>query len=1399
MTSEKLYNLTHPQLGIWNIELFHQNTPVNNIVGSVKYEKDMDIDLLEKSINILIQKNDAFRIRIIEKEGQPLQYIKEYEYEKIRIMDFTGYTDEKEEETINKEVQKPFNIMDSKLYDFAILMYNDGSKGFYINAHHMITDAMSMAHIGSRITEIYVIISSDDEKQEILYPRYTEFIEKQTEYKISKRFDKDKEYWSKKFETFPEFTELKNYNTEKVSLKSGRNIYKVPRHLTKAFHHYCKTHGVTPYTFLMSTLVAYLARITQKEDITIGTPILNRNGRKERDTFGMFISVSPLRVNVNQETSFIEHTKNIEAEIKGLLMHQAYPYDLILSDFRNTHQTSDQLYDLVFSYQNAKFEIPEELPYETKWWANGHDTNSVTIHVSDRESDGRLIVEIDYLKQLFNSEEIDSIFKHMFNLLAYAILHSEKKVYELEILTTAEKNELLYKFNDTYADYPRDKVIHELFEEQAEKTPDNIALVFEEQQMTYRELNEKANQLARVLREKGVGPDKLVGIMVHRSLEMIVGIFAVLKAGGAYVPIDPEYPEERIKYMLSDANVSILLTQNILENKVEYTGEKIFVELDNEVLYNRDNFNLDIINKPNDLVYVIYTSGSTGQPKGVMIEHKGLVNYIKWANKVYIRNEQTDFPLYSSFAFDLTITSIFTPLISGNKIYIYEDKESKMLIKKVFEEDKVQIIKLTPAHMTYLLTLDTKIKNIKKLIVGGEDLKSELCKNFQNKFRTDVEIYNEYGPTETVVGCMIHKYDIKIDKAKSVPIGIPSDNVKLYILDKNKKILPKNTKGELYIESEGVTRGYKNKLNITNQKITINPYTNYTSYRSGDVVLMNNNLEIEYIERKDTQVKINGMRIELSEIEKAIINEGIIEVKALVKNNKIIIFFTSDRNMDGEIIKKHLKKKLPIYMIPSKIIKIEKMPLTINGKIDDKSLQQMKTDKVSKRIIKSKNKIESKIIKIWEKVMNKKNIGTNNDIYDLGADSIDIMKFLTISVKNNWSIKVQDFYDYPTIKELAKKISNNSKKSKNYTKDRIIKISKNTIKSLEIKKQEVKEILLVGSTGFLGAHILEKLLNNITGTVCCIVRVSNEITGKGRLFKMLEYYFGNEKATQMINRVVVIEGDITKEHLGIKDEEYRKLIESIDTIVNCSGNVKHYGNYKDFHKANVEGVKNLIDISKKGNKKLVQTSTISVSGDYLVGHKLYKKLFTENDLYIGQEYKENPYIRTKYEAEELILKEVKKGLNAQIIRTGNIIWRNSDKKFQINPENSALYTRMKYIKAVMELPKKLAAKRLKTIHVDQCADQIAKILNTTSEQKVFHIYDNEKTTMKELLEEYYGQKIRLKNTTEQEFIRKAITNINENDNEDSNIIADIKDDHVLKENNIRISNKLTREYLKGII
>ncbi|SDI25417.1 amino acid adenylation domain-containing protein/natural product biosynthesis luciferase-like monooxygenase domain-containing protein [Chryseobacterium taeanense] len=605
--------------------------------------------------------------------------------------------------------------------------------------------------------------------------------------------------------------------------------------------------------------------------------------------------------------------------------------------------------------------------------------------------------------------------------------------FNIDLLSGAEKNKYLYEFNDTACDYPKDKTIIELFQKQVIENPDNIAYQSDSFSVTYKELDEKSNQFALFITDKyNVKQGDIVGILLDREEYLIPVILGILKIGGAYLPIDTIYPLDRIIDIVEDSQMKLLVSRG-----VQSVTEKVqcsYVDLNQSEKDIEDQSGAFVIQQPDsdNLAYVIYTSGSTGKPKGVMIRHYNLINYIFWAIRQYAENGKIIMPLYSSISFDLTITSIFVPLLSGNKIVLYKENDDVLPIEKVIQDNLCDTIKLTPSHLTILK--DSEIlrenilsgTNIKSFIVGGENFPSALAKSIHDLFGGNIKIYNEYGPTEVTVGCMIYTFNPE-DGSSSVPVGVPISNTQIYLLDEFLKPVPKGVLGELYLSGDSLGLGYLNNEILTNNAFVSNPFIEGKKmYKTGDFAKRNNDGNLVYAGRKDEQVKINSFRIELGDIEaKVLQHENIIECIATVyeKNDDkhLTVYYRSDNTIEPSEIKSFLSGRLPKYMIPAFFVRVETMPLTSNGKIDKKKLPDpiMNADE---SYVKPTTLTEEKLLEVWAEVLNTDHdkISTTADFMDMGGHSIKIMHMLNKVFREfNVKISIHTAFDYLTIKKLA--------------------------------------------------------------------------------------------------------------------------------------------------------------------------------------------------------------------------------------------------------------------------------------------------------------------------------------------------------------------------------------------
>lgn len=1013
------YNLTHSQKRIWYIEKVELNSPLHNIGGCLKISKNVNIEKLKETINIVIKKNEALRLRFTEKDGQPVQYISDFKEELIDFLDFSNF-DEPQieyEKWSNSTFEKAFKLENSKLYYFRIYKINEREYGILLKIHHIISDGWSISLIEKQICEIYSKLVKNDTIYQNEHYSYIDFIKEEKNYLSSDRFAKNKSFWNEKFNSIPEeFL----YNTSN-SLEGKRESFNIGNGLSKKINKFVEDNKCSLNIFFIAILLIYINKTTYKNDIVIGTPVFNRTNKKQKNMLGMFTSTVPFRFELDAELNVENLIKQINKEFKICLLNQKYPYDLLIKDLDLSKNGYDSLFKISVNYYNSKFinEI-DGADAEAKEYYCGNQSCSLQLTINEWKYDN-ITLNFDYKTSDYSEQEIQTMHNSMINIIKEILTKENCRVKDIKLLSNEEINYKIYTLNSTSSAYPNNTVC-ELFQEQANKSPDKVALEFKKEKLTYKDLNEKSNQLASYLRENGVKKEVIVGIMMSHSIELIIGIVAVLKAGGTYLPIDPIYPIDRVNYMLEDSESSMLLINSDIHEEILHKGKIFNINEINVDLYSRKN--LIKINQLNNLAYIIYTSGSTGKPKGVMIEHQGLTNYIWWAKKKYLKEENEVMALYSSIAFDLTITSIFTPLISGNQIVIYDTDETEFVLYKILRENKATVLKLTPAHLTLLKDMDNRSSNIKRFIVGGANLKTSLAKEIYKNFGKNIEIYNEYGPTETVVGCMIYKYDEENDNGVSVPIGYPADNVQTYILDNDFNVVLTGIVGELYISGDGVARGYLNRRELSCERFIENPFIKgKRMYKTGDTVRYTENEVIEYVGRIDNQVKIRGYRIELGEIERHLlenecVKDAVVTIDEDSEENKLLnAYIVTKKEVSDFELRNWLLKFLPKYMIPNNFIRLGQISLTLNGKIDYDMLS--KPIPVEKEFIKYKTDIEKELVNAMEEILGVENISMNDNYYEIGGDSIKAIQ-ISSKLKNvGLDIKVKDILNHDFIEEIA--------------------------------------------------------------------------------------------------------------------------------------------------------------------------------------------------------------------------------------------------------------------------------------------------------------------------------------------------------------------------------------------
>lgn len=1024
MQSENYFQLTNPQQRIWYTEQTY-NVDMSNIGYIVELKGEYDLQKLVRAIQLVVKANDGLNMRFTHDEtGNLVQYFPGSEEVDVTVIEAS---DEGElNECINRIHRYRFDVTrDRCMCQFAVFSIGGTRFGFFQKANHLVADGISANIVSAEVMETYEQLDDPGFKGVQKDVSYFDFIRAEKEYLESDKCLKNREYWLQQLEDFQgEDISFEFNKTAKKSLKVNRKSYRIPAPMIPQLEEYLAANRLNNFSFFMAALAVYLNRFFNHDDMIIGMPVHNRNQKIFRKMVGMFVSTVPLRITFQENWSFSGLMAHVKRQLWDALKHQAYPFNLLVKDL--DMDTS--------GFLNVQLiELPEAddryVAHRT-FFNTEYNISQLSIYLNQQKSKRLedLDIAVDYHDDIFTEREVDALFKRLTVVLEQVAAEPETKLSELTLLEETEYREMVYHLNTTDAQYPGDKTLPLLFKDQVLKNPDNIALEYEGETVTYERLDRLSNVLAVTLHAEGIRRGAIVGMLCERSIEAVVSILAIQKAGGAYVPIDPEYPQDRKKYIIRDSGLTVLVVEKLLtEQEHELLDSNMGVavitvdhsELEQQPAVRPHDVEMD----SDDLAYVIYTSGTTGKPKGTLLRHRNVINYAWWGSGVYVAGKTVTFPLFTSLSFDLTVTSIFIPLITGNKIVIYRDSSEGLLVERVVKEDKVDFIKLTPSHLKVVNQLKFDSSRIKQFVLGGEELTVATANESIARFGGDIKIYNEYGPTETAVGCMIHTFDPGSDTDRAVPIGKPSANVRIYILDKNRKPQPPGIAGEIYIGGKGVSAGYLNKEPLTREKFVDDPfYPGEKMYRSGDLGRWNLYRILEFFGRSDEQVKIRGFRIELGEIEKHLMDiPGVTSAVVTLRKGEqadlcAYIAAGEDRQFDVTGLRKELSRDLPNYMIPAEFVRVEEIPLTRNGKVDLRKLGTMgETLTGARDYTAPRDEMETMLADIWAAVLEVDWVGITDNFFEMGGDSIKAVQIAARLNDAGKTVNVKDILGHQTV------------------------------------------------------------------------------------------------------------------------------------------------------------------------------------------------------------------------------------------------------------------------------------------------------------------------------------------------------------------------------------------------
>ncbi|WP_430014746.1 amino acid adenylation domain-containing protein [Microcystis protocystis FBCC-A270] len=1048
--------LSFAQQRLWFLHYLSPDSRSYNTLEILQIEGNLNLTVLEQSLGELINRHEIFRTTFPTVSGEPIQAIAMPSSFRLKVDNYQDLSPNEQSTKIQQvaelEAGQAFDLTVGPLIQFKLLQLSPQKSVLLLKMHHIIYDGWSFGILIRELSALYeAFLKNLANPLPALSIQYADFAVWQRQYLSGEVLDKQLNYWQEQLATVSPVLTLPTDRPRPAiqTFQGGVERFQLDQNVTQTLKKLGQDQVATLFMTLLAAFGVLLSRYSGQSDLLVGSPIANRNQAAIEPLIGFFANTLALRVNLSENPSFLELLKQVKQTTLEGYAHQDLPFEMLVEKLQPDRDLSrNPLVQVMFALQNIS---------QDTWNLSGLSIESLSLSVEEtvrfdlevncwQNLEG-LVIDWTYSRDLFDTATIARMGEHFQNLLQAIILNPQAKVKEIPLLEPKEREQLLISWNNTKTDYPQEQCIHQLFEAQVERTPKAIAIVFETQQLTYRELNHQANQLAHYLRTLGVGAEVLVGICLERSLEMIIGLLAILKAGGAYLPLDPDYPPERLLFMLEDSQASFLITHSSLLEKLP-ASQATLICLDHiqEQIsqYSQDNLQSELT--PSNLANVIYTSGSTGKPKGVMVEHRGLVNLASSQIQSFAVKNNSRVLQFASFSFDACISEILMTFGSGATLYLAQKNDllpGQPLMERL-EKNKITHVTLPPSALAVLPK--KPLPNLQTLIVAGEACPLDLVKQWS----VGRNFFNAYGPTEASVCATIgqcYQDDLKVTIGKAIA------NVQIYILDAFLQPVPIGVPGELYIGGVGVARGYLNRPELTAERFIFNPFDppltpldkggdkfgenldndkeiSSKLYKTGDLARYLPDGNIEYLGRIDNQVKIRGFRIELGEIEAVLsqcpdVQNTAVIVREDTPGDKRLVAYvvlTSDSQITTSELRQFLANQLPAYLVPNTFVILDDLPLTPNGKCDRRSLP-IPDDQTRKNIPKigPRNLVELQLAQIWSEILGINDIGIQENFFELGGHSLLAVSLINrIEQKLDKRLPLTSLFQNGTIASLAK-------------------------------------------------------------------------------------------------------------------------------------------------------------------------------------------------------------------------------------------------------------------------------------------------------------------------------------------------------------------------------------------
>ncbi|MEO5563014.1 MAG: amino acid adenylation domain-containing protein [Chitinophagaceae bacterium] len=1036
---------------------------IDQLEGSIHYhipwvmrvKGALNVIALENSFQDIVNRHEVLRTVFREEEGLSYQEVIQPDSWKMEIINGNEYASNKDElrRFINSLVEAPFNL--SQDHMLRVQLSEDIGHDEHlmiVTLHHIASDGWSWGILLKELMSLYRYHTFHIKAVLPDLPiQFSDYSIWQRHHLQGEAYEKKLSYWRSKLSgTTPLLLPLDYARPSEQSTHGGNIQVDIDEELTKNLKQVSQTSGVTLFMTMLSVFKVLLYRWSGQTDICIGTPVAGRTLQETEGLIGFFINTLALRSDLDGNTTFNQFLQSVKQTTLEAFEYQDVPFAKIVEMVATDRDMSrNPVFQVMFVMQNTpkagelKLGENTSLSYEDSTLARTKYDLTVTIY----DSGNGMGLYVEYCTDLFRVSTVERMMLHYKNLLAAIVTSSDTIINRLPMLTGEEETQLLKEFNDTSVTYPKDITLVDLFCEQCKKAPSHIAVMFGNEQLTYKELDERSNQLAQYLRAKGIVEETLVPLCLQRSLEMMIGIMGILKAGAAYVPVDPGYPEERISYMLADTSATLVLSDTLSDSSIpaNFEGEIILLDKWN-------SFSNEPVTKPRtalhskNLAYLIYTSGSTGRPKGVMNQHDGIVNRLLWAQDQFQLTSEDTVLQKTTFCFDVSVWELIWPLLVGSKIVLANPSEHKDpgYLKNVIREKNISVVHFVPSMLDVFLSEVERgeCKELKKVLCSGEALKSSQVSFFIEKL-PGVELHNLYGPTEAAIDVTWWSLRAKENVPSVVPIGKPVANTSIYIMNTANSLAPVGVSGEIYIGGIQVARGYLNRDELTVEKFIKDPFRDEQGaklYRTGDIGRWLPDGNVEYLGRMDDQLKIRGYRVEPGEIESVVQQSGMVKQCVVISDkdktdtNRLIGYVTVDTLFDRELMIEYLQQHLPEHMIPRLWVLLDNIPLTVSGKVDKRSLPKADGAAMStKEFVAPRNETDALFADIWQELLGIEQVGINDNFFSLGGHSLLVIRMLHKAKEHNYYLQFRNVFQYPTIAKLADHICGNEEAEKKLT------------------------------------------------------------------------------------------------------------------------------------------------------------------------------------------------------------------------------------------------------------------------------------------------------------------------------------------------------------------------------